>query len=184
MTLIAVGPVEHRVRQQEQAWETFGRRWVKEASDSAPAYSLSGMLYLSRSNWLLLSVPNSLVRGVFSALDEPGLELPLKDGKLEAHVTVFSDEELSQIGAENITERGKRFAYRLGGLYRFKPDGWSDIAEVFAVRVHSPAMQQLRVSYGLTPIPHGGEHPFHITVGMVRKGTLGRNETAKGSAPA
>ena len=52
--------------------------FVKWAADDGPkpAYDLSGRLYVSKSGWLLLAVPNALGLGVFYALDEPGVELP------------------------------------------------------------------------------------------------------------
>src|SRR5260221_4890035 len=62
------------------------------------SYSLYGRLVLSKSGWLLLEIPNALVRGIFDAINEPGIELPLRDGKLTAHVSAFRPEELEIIG--------------------------------------------------------------------------------------
>src|SRR5262245_31643770 len=75
-----------------------------EAVPPSPAYNLAGQLYLSESGWVLLAVPNALVRGVFAAMNEPGAELPPSgpSGKLEAHVTVFRPEELEQVGGPDV----------------------------------------------------------------------------------
>lgn len=183
MSLIRTSP------QPDELWRAqyeLGRGLIKQAAAPAPSYALSGLLYLSRSGWLLLSVPNALVRGVFSALDEPGLELPLNDeGQLNAHISVFRPEELDQIGGpDKVTERGKRFSYRLGGLETVEPEGWAEMARVWMLRVHSPALQELRRSYGLSSLPNEGRFAFHITVGVKRKAVLGRNEVSKATLAA
>ncbi len=156
----------------------------KKAADHKPSYSLSGMLYMGPAGFLLLSVPNALVRGVFSAMDEPGIELPKgpNDEPFVAHITVMRPEELAAIGgADKITERGKRFSYRLGGLVSVEPERY---AKAWLLRVHSPELQALRRSYGLSSLPHDGEWDFHVTVAVRKRGVLGRNETRKGSEDA
>ncbi len=154
----------------------------KAASTPEPAYNLTGQLYLAPSGWILLSVPNALVRGVFSAMQEPGIELPPgPDGKLNAHITVFRPDELEQIGgADKVTERGKTFSYTIGRLVTVEPDGWSEMRRVWFLTAHSEQLQALRRSYGLSSLPKEGQHPFHITCAVLRKGVLGRNETSKG----
>ena len=157
---------------------------VKLAADSAPevAYNLAGTLYLSSNGWLFLSVPNALARGVFAAMREPGVELPPSgsDGQLNAHITVMHPEEIKQIGGpDRITERGKQFHYTIGRLYSVEPENWPDMAKVWFLRVHSPELQQLRRSYGLSSLPNEGKHDFHISVAVRRKGVLGRNDTRK-----
>src|SRR3954471_22753330 len=90
---------------------------VKAASVPEVAHSLSGRLYLSKSGWILLDVPNSLVRGAFDALHEAGAELPLKDGRLNSHISVMRPEEVEKIGGpDSIHERGHQFKYSLGQL--------------------------------------------------------------------
>ncbi len=157
----------------------------KEAGDGRPVYNLAGTLYLAAdSNYLLLSVPNALVHGVFAAMSEPGLELPPADsgGRLNAHITVMHPEELDLIGGgDRVTERGKQFRYSLGRLKVVEPDGWPGMAKAFYLTVHSPELQQLRRSYGLSSLPKDGQYDLHVTVGVVRRGVLGRSATAKKS---
>jgi hypothetical protein len=179
MSLIAVrdGPGVAQLA----AWRA-GHALVKEAAAAAISYSLSGMLYLSKSGWLLVDVPNALARGVFAALDETGIELPPSEhGQgFTAHCSVMSPEEVRMIGGpDKITERGKRFAYTLGRLKSVEPENWPGVAKVWYVRIHSPDLQALRRSYGLSGLPHGGEYEFHLTVAVRRRGVLGKNETAK-----
>lgn len=170
--------------EQQPAFQ-LGQTLVK-AAETLPAYSLSGRLFLSPTGFLLLSVPNALVRGVFQAMHEPGLQLPPSpDGKLDAHITVMRPEEIEALGgADKITERGKLYRYRLGGLVSAEPEGWAEMSKVWMLRVHSPELQELRRSYGLSSLPHGGAWDFHVTVACRRRGVLARNETSKVTLPA
>src|SRR5262245_8419176 len=68
-----------------------GVKFVKSAAESRPAYNLAGTLYLDPSGWLLLSVPAALIRGVFEAMREPGVELPPSGNgskMLQPHISV------------------------------------------------------------------------------------------------
>lgn len=160
----------------------LGRQLLKQAADAQIAYNLAGRLYLSQSGYLLMNVPNALVRGVFSAMSEPGVELPPAgpDGNLNAHVTVMSPAEVQTAGGPDaITERGKQYTYTLGRIYAVEPEGWPEMAKVWYVKVHSPELQELRRSYGLSSLPSDGKHDFHVSVAVRRKRVLGRNDTAK-----
>lgn len=153
------------------------------------AYNLSGLLYVTDHGgkpWGLLSVPNALVRGVFDAMHEPGIELPLSGGKLDAHITVFRPEEIERLGGPEAlrNDRGKPFGYSLGRLVSVEPAGWPEMARCWMVRVHSPQLQQLRRSHGLSSLPNEGKYDFHITVGVRRRGVLNRSTTAKNTTAA
>ncbi len=187
MSLLAVSDLPPPL--DRLAFET-GRRvgtFYKSAADPSapePAYNLAGTLYLAESGWVLLQVPNALVRGVFAAMHEPGAELPPSgpDGRLNAHISVFRPEELEALGGgEKVTERGKQYRYSIGRLVTVEPDGWSEMARVWFLKVHSPELQALRRSYGLSSLPKDGKFDFHITCAVKRRGVLGRNATAKGS---
>lgn len=160
-----------------------GRDFVKNAADATVSYNLVGTLHMSQTGWLLLSVPNALVIGVFKAMREPGIELPPGPGggPLNAHISVMRPEEVERVGgADKITERGKQFSYTLGRLVEVAPEKWADVAKVWFIRVHSPELQFLRRSYGLSSLPNNGEHDFHITCAVRRKSVLGRNDSRKG----
>lgn len=163
----------------------IGRDLVKEASEPVPVYNLAGTLYYSPSGYLLLSVPNALVRGVFGAMHEPGVELPggPNGEPFSAHCMVMRPEELAMIGGEDgITERGKQFFYTLGRLMVVEPQNWPGVDRAYYITVHSPELQALRRSYGLSSLPNEGKYAFHITVAVRRRGVLARSETAKGQA--
>lgn len=181
MSIIAVTddvPVVHR-----RLFE-LGQQLGKEAADHTPAYNLSGMLYVAKTGFGMLSVPNALVRGVYAAMHEPGIELPRgpNDEPFNAHITVFRPEEVTALGGEEkLTERGKRFFYRLGGLVSVEPLEYPGVSKVWMLRVHSPELQALRRSYGFSSLPNDGKFDFHISVAVRKRGVLGRNEKRKGA---
>ena len=144
---------------------------LKTGAAPENVYALKGRLYLSQSGWLLLQVPNAIIRGLFQALDVPGAELPLKGGQLNSHVSVMTDSEVAAIGADKITERGRMFSYQLGPVQEVEPAGWKTMSRVWFVRIISPELKKLRVSYGLTPLPHV-DHELHATIATRRKGVF------------
>lgn len=169
---------------QHAALFKFATDFVKRGGDPELTFNLSGRLYKSSSGWILLTVPNALVRGVFEAMTEPGIELPPSgdDNTLNAHISVMRPEELEAIGGpDKVTERGKQFTYTLGRIYSVEPKTWAEMQKVWYIKVHSPALQQLRRSYGLTSLPNEGKFDFHITTAVLRKNVLGRNARAKSS---
>lgn len=162
--------------------------WLSRSEKhAATSYPLAGRLYVAKSGWLLLSVPNALVRGIFDAMTAPGAELPLAGtlnvpnvpgDVLNAHISVMTAEEVASIGANKINERGHHFGYTLGPIREIDVKSVDGVSKVWAVQVASPALATLRKSYGLTPLPKG-DHPFHITVAVRRKKVLQDNEVGK-----
>jgi len=155
----------------------YGQALIKEA-EATISYDLAGMLYLNEDGWLSLSVPTPLVRGVFDALHAVGAE-PFP-GK--AAIPVMSEDEVAVIGADNITERGHAFRYTLGRLYEVEAPE-PGIAKIWVVKVHSPELQSLRNSYGLSSLPENDATNFYVPVARLKRGVLGRNDTAKGNEP-
>ncbi len=162
---------------------------VKQAGDATSTLSLSGRLYASSSGWLLLSVPNAIVRGLFDALDEPGIELPSRntnDAKstLNAHVSIMTADEVESLGGvDKISERGHSFRYQLGPIKTVAPKTWNGVSRVWYCTVLSPELRELRRSYGLSPQPHG-DWDFHITVAIRKSGILGTNPIRKAADSA
>lgn len=152
---------------------------LKAAASPVAVYSLAGRLYLSQSGWLMLHVPNKLVDAVFSALAEPGVQRPAQsDGSLRAHISVMTADEVEQIGAGNITERGKVFRYQLGPVKTVVPETWPGVSKVWYVTVESPELKQLRKTYGLSPLVKE-DHDFHITVAIRKTHVLKHNDQTK-----
>jgi hypothetical protein len=181
LTLITVqdGPSRHQL----QAY-TFG---LKLAADAEQAINLAGTFFVSEHKdrpWGLLSVPNAMVRGVYQAMNEPGAELPVSGGELDAHISVMRPEEIAQLGGPSklLNDRGKQFNYTLRRLESVNPAGWDEMSKVWMLRVYSPELQDLRKSYGLTAKPKDNKFDFHITVAVRRKHVLSRGEVSKVSA--
>ena len=162
--------------------------WLSRSEKEAAApYHLSGRLYLAKSGWLLLSVPNAFVRGLFDALTAPGAELPtaglmnvpnVAADSFNAHISVMTADEVAKIGADKINERGHMFHYGLGPVKEISLNNVDGVSKVWAVQIVSPALSALRKSYGLSPLPNG-DHEFHITIAARRKHVLGNNEVSK-----
>lgn len=137
------------------------------------AYCLSGRLYVSKSGWGLLSVPNDLVYGIFDAMDEPAIDLPPASDhgklKLNAHISIFSEDEITAIGPDNLLERGHSFKYNIGPIKQVKPSGWGEMSKVWFIDVDSPELEDLRASYGLSRLPNNGKHRFHISAAVRKK---------------
>ena len=154
----------------------------KQAAEATVCRDLTGKLYLSKSGWLLLSVPNGLARGAFDALQAVGAELPKKNtddpnSTFNAHISVMSADEVASIGADKITERGHDFHYTTGQLKTCKPEGWDGVSQVWFITVDSPELRNLRKSYGLEPLRKGFDH--HITIAIKRTGVTGNNGVSK-----
>jgi ADP-ribose pyrophosphatase YjhB (NUDIX family) len=163
-----------------QAGNALG--WLSKGNKQASTnYPLAGRLYVSKNGWLMLSVPNALVRGVYDALVAPGAELPTHERSevLNAHITVMTGDEVSKIGADKINERGHNFHYTLGALKEIPLNKPGNLSKVWAIQISSPQLAEIRKSYGLSPLPNKDE-PFHITVACRRKGVLLNNGTSKG----
>ena len=157
------------------------------ATASAKTYALKGRLILSKTGWLMLTVPNALVRGTFAAINESGIEFPVNPttGLLDAHISVMTPDEITQIGGDDkITERGHEFGYTLGPTKEFNPTGWAEVNKCWAIQVKSPELERFRKSYGLSPIPNDNKHQFHVTVAIRKQGVLGVNATSKVAPPS
>lgn len=138
----------------------------KAAAATELSYSLKGKLYLSKSGWVCMAVPNAIGHGAFQALHEAGAELPMKDstGQYNAHVSVIRPEEVEQLGGPGkITERGEQFGYTFGSVRSCDPTGWPDVSRCWMIEIRSPELEKLRKSYGLTALPKDGDFKFHVT---------------------
>lgn len=166
-----------------QAGNALG--WLSlENKQASTNYPLAGRLYVSKSGWLMLSVPNALVRGVYDALVAPGAELPGQERSdvLNAHISVMTAAEVSKLSPNTINERGHNFHYTLGALREITVNKAGNLSRVWAIQISSPQLSAIRKSYGLSPLPK--DEPFHITVACRRKGVLLNNSTSKGNTEA
>jgi hypothetical protein len=139
-----------------------------------PVAVLAGKLYLSKSGWGLLKIPNALVRGIFDALHDPGAilppdnaDLPQSKWKLNAHISVLRPEEIESIGGpETVKDFGHHFHYQLGQIKRVNPKGWESMKEVYFIEIDSPELEEMREKYGLSRLPNKNKFKFHVTVAV------------------
>ena len=157
-----------------------------EKAGGAPVkvHALAGRLYLSSSGWLMMAVPNAIGQGAFDALDEPGVELPKDDnGRYSCHVSVMRPEEIAQIGGPDVlSERGHSYLYSLGPIKEVEPDNWSGVGKVYYLSISSPALSELRRSYGLSSLPNEGKYEFHATFGIKRRNITRNSDVSKASS--
>ena len=152
---------------------------VKQAGDAQTVQALHGRLVSTEKNWVLLTVPNALVRGAFDALGELGCELPLQpDGRLNAHISVIRPDELASIGGkEKLNELGHSFYYTLGPVQEVTPETWDGVSKCWYIKVYSTDLQNLRKSYGLSATPKDGRFDFHITFAIRKKRVLNSGDS-------
>lgn len=142
----------------------------KSASTHPISYALVGRLVLSSRGWLVLTVPADLIRGAFSALHEPGSVL----ADVMA-IPVMTPQEIDQIGEKKITERGKQYHYSVGGVRSYEPG--REFSKITYLRILSPELKKLRLSYGLSAYPKG--ECFQLPLATRAVGVLGYNELSK-----
>jgi GNAT superfamily N-acetyltransferase len=185
--MVAPAELARRRAVEDLDYDQVGRAHVlllKAAQAPVAAPVLHGRLIVSKSGWALLTVPNALARGLFDAMNEPGIELPPghEGGPFAAHVSVMDADEVGKIGGPGkLTERGHPFTYQLGPIQSVEPKGWSEMSRAWFVKVISPELKALRKSYGLTPLPNG-DHEFHCTIAVRRKNVLGQGPVSKAAA--
>jgi len=140
--------------------------WYKKAKKFKEV-NLKGKLQQAPNGFTYLKIPNALINSLFAIVDEEDIVKPPYDQKkynsIGAHVTVIYDEEVKENDLE-IKEIGEEFNFTLGEFKSTHPDGWDEVEEVYFVQIHSPELEALRKSYGLSKKVSG--HEFHITVAV------------------
>lgn len=143
---------------------------LQEASDVMTSYDLVGDLYLSHSGWVLLSVPNQVIKSLYDILHVEGADLPYhSDGTLTGHISVIRDDEMDQVdNLELYRFLGQSYTYTLGPVRTVNPDGWDEMDQVWFVECDSPELEAVRQELGLTARPKNNEFHFHITIAVRR----------------
>lgn len=158
---------------------------VKDLEKRA-AVRMSGLLQATNSGHLIVGVPTALVRGIFDAMDEPGISLPasVDGGALRAGIVVMTPEELEAVGGPGkITERGKQYPYQLGELVEAPARNWPGVSACWHLRIKSPELGKLRRTYGL-PTKLTGDSDLSIVVACRKSGVLAANATSKSTEQA
>ena len=138
-------------------------------------HALAGRLQAGPAGNLELTVPASLIKGVFDALDEPGAEFVVRNNRTESAIKVMTKEEVDKLGGINhITERGHSYHYTLGPIVELPASGEYD--KLWAISIMSEDLEDIRKSYGLETSPQLG---FFIPVGCKKRHVTKENNVSK-----
>lgn len=146
-----------------------------KAGAHAPVDALSGRLQAGPNGGIELTVPASLIKGVFDALHEPGAEFVVRNNRTESAIKVMTKAEVDKLGGQDkVTERGHSYNYTLGPIVELPASGAYD--KLWAISVSSANLEDIRRSYGLETSPQLG---FYIPVGIKKKNVTEENKVSK-----
>jgi hypothetical protein len=148
---------------------------MNKNAEHTSVHALAGRLQAGPSGNLELTVPSSLIKGVFDALDEPGAEFVVRNNRTECAIKVMTKEEVDKLGGtSHITERGHSYHYTLGPIVELPASGEYD--KLWAISIKSDDLEKIRKSYGLETSPQLG---FYIPVGCKKKRVTEDNKVSK-----
>lgn len=120
-----------------------------------------GRLKLKSNGFVYVDVDDAYIEQIWQMLPLQGEFAPVSTGgkKTGAHISVIYEDEM--IGKEiwNLAEAGEQFTFEVKEL-RYVEKGK---VRLWMLAVDAPALQRLRMHYGLKPKLQG--HDFHITLG-------------------
>jgi acylphosphatase len=149
--------------------------YLCKAGAHSPVHALSGRLQAGPGGGIELTVPASLIKGVFDALHEPGAEFVVRNNRTEAAIKVMTKAEADKLGGtDKITERGHSYNYTLGPIVELPANG--DYEKLWAISIDSKDLGEIRRSYGLETSPQLG---FYIPVGIKKKKVTEENKVSK-----
>ena len=156
---------------------TYGQAhgYMNKSADHASVHALAGRLQAGPNGNLELTVPSSLIKGVFDALDEPGAEFVVRNNRTESAIKVMTKEEVDKLGGtSHISERGHSYHYTLGPIVELPASGEYD--KLWAISIKSDDLEDIRRSYGLEASPQLG---FYIPVGCKKSKVTEDNKVSK-----
>lgn len=139
-----------------------------------------GLLQLTKSGHLVVTVPAALVRGLYDSLDMPGLSLPRNtDGSVKANIAVITPAELQLIGGpDTVTERGRSFTFSFGDFFVSPARNWDGVSKCWLWHVRSPELSLLRRTYGL-PSKIDDSFDFSLLIAYQKSDVLRDNAVTK-----
>jgi hypothetical protein len=158
--------------------ETWASGYLTEKRS---AVKFKGLLQLSSSGHLIVTVPAALIRGLYDSLADPGLSLPrvTDGGGVRSGIVVMTPAEVEEVGGPaKIVDRGKTFSFEFGDFFISPADGWAGVSKCWHWHVKSTELQELRKTYGL-PTKIEGLYDFSLIVAYRKTGVLGLNVVSK-----
>lgn len=146
-----------------------------KAGAHTPVHALSGRLQAGPNGGIELTVPASLIKGVFDALHEPGAEFVVRNNRTESAIKVMTKAEVDKLGGQDkVTERGHSYNYTLGPIVELPASGGYE--KLWAISIDSDDLKAIRGSYGLETSPQLG---FYIPVGIKKNNVTKDNGVSK-----
>ena len=125
-----------------------------------------GTVEQTKEGFVFLKVCDDYIFRLFSLLQEQGIELPpyFGKGRVGAHITIVSVQEMQEVGFPPIKDLGKEISFKIVNIASVKPDSGNTISKVYLLTIEAPELETLRASLGLSP--RVANHDFHITIGV------------------
>lgn len=126
-----------------------------------------GILKQKPNGYLYLEVSPEFIANALPLLDVQGKIVPprhytSKNG-IGAHISVIYENELIENEIWEIEELGQEYSFQVKELRTVKLQKDNKMRKLWLIAVEAPALENLRVKYGLKPYLKG--HDFHITIG-------------------
>lgn len=126
-----------------------------------------GTLKQKDNGYLYVEVSNDFIADALALIEAPGKIVPprhytSKKG-IGAHISVMYENEQIVNEIWEIKELGQEFTFSVMELRTVKLNKNNKMKKLWILAVAAPELEELRLSYGLTPKLKG--HDFHITIG-------------------
>jgi hypothetical protein len=129
-----------------------------------------GTVRQTDQGFVYLDVDDNFIYKLFPLIDANGhiLKLPPYfngDRQAGAHVTIMSASEVQKQNIGTLAESGQEIPFSIIAFGSIAPERWKGVERVWFLVIESPALDQLRIKYGLTP----KDISYHITVAVLEK---------------
>lgn len=126
-----------------------------------------GILKQKDNGYLYVEVSNDFISEALALIEAPGKIVPprhytSKKG-IGAHISVMYENEQILNEIWEIKELGQEYTFSVMELRTVKINRNNKMKKLWILAVAAPDLEELRLSYGLTPKLKG--HDFHITIG-------------------
>lgn len=124
-----------------------------------------GQLKLKSNGFVYLDVDNQLIDQIWHNIPFQGefKPTPTKPKKMGAHISVIYEDEMIAKEIWNLAEAGEWFTFDVKELRYVDRKTPKGKIRLWLLAVDAPALQRLRMNYGLKPKLQG--HDFHISIG-------------------
>ena len=125
-----------------------------------------GLLKQTPEGFLYIELPKEYVFSLLPLIPNPPSPPPyFSDGKIGAHITVASAQEIEKLGRPSIPHLGESIPFTILSFAYVRLEKCSMGSEIYLLEVEAPMIEEIRTSLGLplTMIPDG---KYHITIGV------------------